>query len=470
MATSVAMPKQGNTVEECLLVHWLVKEGDAVAVGTPLCSIETDKAAFDVESPAEGVLLKIFRQAGELIPVLTSIAAIGNPGEDVSALAPDSVTMSSTASTDANIPMTPAPSGKPDAPSGTMIARAAPAANAPLSPRAKKLAESLAVNPSGLAGSGIGGRIIGADIQAAAEARGLLTPAARMAAEAGWVPSEATGLGGRVRLADMVAPIAQTASVSDGVARTMEENEAPPIEIPYRGIRKLIGDRMRDSLQRHAQLTLNRGVDASQLLSMRALFKESPQDLGLAKVTLNDLICWTVARTLPNFPEVNAIFDYNAEKTIQYRRVNLAVAVDTPRGLMVPVICDAHRMSLKTFSQTLARYADQAKKGSIDPDLLRGGTFTVTNLGALGIESFTPVLNSPQVAILGVCSITDRPIQEKDRSIRLAPTLGLSLTIDHQVVDGAPGARFLQGLAQAIGGIKDILAIQGVSREIVPQP
>ncbi|MHC4870359.1 MAG: 2-oxo acid dehydrogenase subunit E2 [Planctomycetota bacterium] len=228
------------------------------------------------------------------------------------------------------------------------------------------------------------------------------------------VAGPATGVGGRVRRRDLV-------EAGTGTFNFVEE---PPIEVPYKGIRKLIGDRMLASLQDHAQLTLNASADATSIMKFRKHIKSVAEDSGLPNITFNDMISAVVAWTLPEFPELNALFDKSSGKVVQYKQVNLAMAVDTERGLMVPVINNAHTMALSEISRSIADLAGQCRQGSIDPDLLSGGTFTITNLGSLGIESFTPVLNSPQVAILGVCSIEQKPVPDSEKGFRFQPTMG----------------------------------------------
>ncbi len=462
MAVSVQMPKQGNTVEECLLVEWKVKEGDKVKTGDVLCAIETDKASFDVESTATGTVLRLLASAGDLVPVLTDIVIIGEPGEKVDA-APAPVD---------NKPSSPEPEKVPAAPAAAQAprpapAQAAPAASAPqggakaeaaypVSPRARKMAEKFGFNVGDMAGTGVGGRVTSRDVQNLID-KGAVprpTPLAREAmAETGMMAGPGTGIGGMARARDLVA------GGKRAERRTFQE--VPPEVVPYKGIRKLIGDRMSQSLQEHAQLTLNSSADATAILALRKTLKENAETSGLPNISINDMICWVTAQTLPHFPEANAIFDRANASLTKYTQVNLGVAIDTPRGLMVPVIPDAHRLSLAEIAVTIRQYAEDCRKGSIQPDLLSGGTFTVTNLGSMGVESFTPILNSPQVAILGVNAIVDRAVKAPGGGIVLQPRLGLSLTIDHQVVDGAPGAKLLQAIAKGIENIGGSLALLG---------
>jgi pyruvate dehydrogenase E2 component (dihydrolipoamide acetyltransferase) len=226
--------------------------------------------------------------------------------------------------------------------------------------------------------------------------------------------------------------------------------------IPLKGVRKVIAERMLSSLQTTAQLTLNASADARAVLAYRQRLKNSPEALDLRQVTIDDLILFAVSRALPEYPELNALF---TEDTIsQYKNVHLGFAVDTPRGLMAPVIWNANALSLKGISQETKRLSSACREGNVSPDELNGGTFTVTNLGSLGIESFTPILNPPQVGILGVGNVNLKPI-EIEGNVKFIPHIGLSLTINHQVVDGAPAARFLQVLSQRLAEIDLLLAL-----------
>jgi len=222
------------------------------------------------------------------------------------------------------------------------------------------------------------------------------------------------------------------------------------------GVRKLIADRMLASLTTTAQLTLNASADARALQDFRSRFKESPDAMGLRGVTINDMVLFATSRALMQHQDLNAHFA--GDMLRQFSDVHLGFAVDTPRGLVVPVVRNASTLSLREISAEAARLAAACRDGRVMPDELVGGTFTVTNLGGLGVETFTPVLNPPQVGILGVGSIVTRAAQGADGSVSFIPQIGLSLTIDHQVVDGAPGARFLQTLSGLIARFDLLLA------------
>jgi pyruvate dehydrogenase E2 component (dihydrolipoamide acetyltransferase) len=279
-----------------------------------------------------------------------------------------------------------------------------------------------------------------------------MTAAARAAAAVGAsVPSAGTGLGGRVTLGDMAA-----APASVTVPTATITGEGAITETPIKGIRKLISDRMSQSLAETAQLTLNADAKAAAIEAYRARLKASDESLGLNKISINDLVLYAVARTLPRFPFMNAHKVGDTLKT--FERVHLGMAVDTPRGLMVPVIRNANLLSLAQISAEAKRLAAACQSGSITPDELSGSTFTVTNLGGLGINSFTPVLNFPEVGILGVCNIELKPVA-KDGDVKFESRIGFSLTINHQVIDGAPGAKFLKGLADTVANIDLWLAL-----------
>jgi len=440
MATPVLMPRLGQSVESCILVSWNVKKGDKVTQGQPVCSIETDKSSFDVESPAAGTVLELFFEEGEDIPVLTHIAAIGNPGEDVTALRPagaGDVPSSKSPVPDAPTPEASTRPGTLDVGHGTVSPVAAG-----VSPRARNAAAKHGVDASQLAGSGPGGRVIERDVQAAAAGAPKLSAAAKAAGAT--VGATGTGLGGMVLAADGGGRIAKPAVVT-----------AADETVAVKGIRKIIADRMKASLATTAQLTMTMSFDASVIQSYRARAKQHGEELGTPKVTINDLLCYAICRVLPKHRDLNAHF--LGDKVVKFGAVNLGVAVDTPRGLMVPVIRNAHAMAMGELSASIRSLADQCQKGSVSPDHLSGGTFTITNLGAAGVETFTPVLNVPEVAILGVGGIQLKPVKRGDR-VEFVEAITLSLTVDHQVVDGAPAARFLKDLCLALENVDLLLS------------
>lgn len=443
MAFVLIMPRQGNTVESCILEEWSVKEGDPVGAETTVCVVETDKATFEIPAGEGGTVLKLLWSAGDDVPVLEPIAVIGQPGEDwAGALekAGKPAAGAKAASEASDAPAAPA-AKEPAAPVSSPASRDGTGA---ASPRARNLAGKEGLSLEGIPGSGPEGRIIERDVQGALTGRPGATAAARAALAGGAdLPAQGSGIGGRVTLEDVSqvrVPIRPSAVTGEGTIT----------ETPVKGIRKLISDRMTQSLAESAQFTLNMDAGAAKLENYRARLKSSDESLGLSRISINDLILFAVSRALPRFPFMNAHKNGDILKT--FERVHLGMAVDTPKGLMVPVIRNADILSLTQISSEAKRLAAACQGGSVKPEELNGSTFTVTNLGSLGVRSFTPILNAPEVAILGVCNMELKPVS-KNGEITFESHIGFSLTINHQVVDGAPAARFLKALGETIADI-----------------
>lgn len=441
MATIVVMPQLGNSVESCIIVEWMIAEGDTVAVDQTLASIETDKSTMEVPSTAEGTVLKLLWEEGDEVPVKDPLIIVGEPGEDISGLVPGG----DAAPAEADAPAEQAAA----APEAAAPAFATERATGAVSPRARALAASNGVDASAIAeGSGPHGRVIERDVAAAIAAGPVLTSAARAA---GVSAAEGTGIGGRVSVADAgrTAEAAPAAAVATPAAAA--DFPGASTSAPLKGVRKVVAKRMMESLTSTAQLTLNTTANAAGILAMRKKVKNADEALGLNKITLNDLVCFAVSRTLLKYPVFNAHLEDGV--LTEFEQVHLGFACDTPRGLLVPVIRSAQALGLKAFSDEAKRLAGGAIEGSLSPEFLSGGTFTVSNIGSFGIETFTPVINLPQTAILGVGAITPRPAVAADGTIGVEQRLNLSLTIDHQVIDGADGARFLRDLVAAIENI-----------------
>ena len=427
MATIVVMPQLGNSVESCIIVEWMIAEGDTVAVDQTLASIETDKSTMEVPSTAEGTVLKLLWEEGDEVPVKDPLIIVGEPGEDISGLVP----------------------GGDAAPEAAAPAFATERATGAVSPRARALAASNGLDASSIAeGSGPHGRVIERDVAAAIAAGPTLTSAARAA---GVSAAEGTGIGGRVSVADAGRAPEAAPAAAVGAPAAAADFPGASTSAPLKGVRKVVAKRMMESLTSTAQLTLNTTANAAGILAMRKKVKNADGSLGLNKITLNDLVCFAVSRTLLKYPAFNAHLEDGV--LTEFEQVHLGFACDTPRGLLVPVIRSAQALGLKAFSDEAKRLAGGAIDGSLSPEFLSGGTFTVSNIGSFGIETFTPVINLPQTAILGVGAITPRPTVAADGSIGVEQRLNLSLTIDHQVIDGADGARFLRDLVTAIENI-----------------
>jgi pyruvate dehydrogenase E2 component (dihydrolipoamide acetyltransferase) len=414
VATAVEMPKLGNTVEECLLTAWRRHKGDAVAAGDVIADVETDKASFEITAPADGILLDTFFDEGALVPVFTPICAIGTAGESAEGLRPRGAAAA-------------APRGGPAAPVPAPVpapAQApAPAGQAALSPRARRFAREHALRSRPAAGSGPGGRVLEADLREAFYSQPRASAAAAEQMARGYVAAgPGSGIGGMIRLTDLQAQA-----------------------VPLTPVRQRIAERVRRSLGSTAQYTLNGSANAGGLLAVRRALKGNP---ATAAITISDLVVFCTIRALLQAPDLNAEFSDGMLR--RHAEIHLAFACDTGRGLLVPVVRDSQRLSLPGLSLRMRELSARAAQGTIAPDDLTGGTFTVSNLGSLGVESFTPVLNPPQVAILGVGAIQVKPVRKPDGNIEFVDAIGLSLTLDHQVIDGAPGARFLSLLASQI--------------------
>jgi pyruvate dehydrogenase E2 component (dihydrolipoamide acetyltransferase) len=458
MANQVLMPRQGNTVESCIILEWKKNEGDTIKEGEVLCEVETDKATFEVESETGGTVLKRFFEEGDDVPVLTPIAVIGEPGEDTSGLGPEGGTKETEKESEGQQPASTSDQAEPQRPPARTAKEPVkepvrtPSGKIAISPRAKHLAESKGIDYRTVAGTGPGGRIIERDIKYVLSGQESLTSAAVESIIASAMEAE----GGEGVPAGGAAPAAADTEGA-GYAGKPAEGAFPGRydDIPVKGVRKVIAAKMAESLSTTAQLTLTSSADATGLLAYRKKLKNSPSEFGVQDVTINDIVMFVVSRILPRFPDMNAHF--LGDTIREFDNVHLGFAVDTFKGLMVPVVRYANLLSLKEIAKEAKRLSTRCSESKIEADELTGGTFTVTNLGVLGVESFTPVLNPPEVGILGVCSVQLKPVM-RDDEVQHIPHIGLSLTFNHQGTDGAPAARFLKQLCYAIENIELILA------------
>lgn len=456
MAQQIVMPKQGNSVESCILVEWRKKVGEEISIGDILCSAETDKSTIDVESTAEGTVLSLLYAEGDEIPVMVPIAVVGEKGEQVDAALLGSVPAGTeekqAPSAPPSIPVEPQPLAQ---------ATATSYVGAKISPRARNLAAEQGIPAEALQPTGPKNRIIERDVR---NAMGQpLSPAAKAVALAGSVlpPMAGSGIGGRVLSSDLTSLKSDAATPVAAASAPVPQGTTAPFPgpvttIPVKGIRKVTAKRMMESMHGTCQLTLNAFADARAMKKLRSAFKASSEDLNLTGITLNDLVLFALSRTLPQFPAFNAHF--MGDSIVRFEQVHIGMATDTARGLLVPVIRNADTLTLSQISQEAKRLALKCKDGSATTDDLTGSTITVSNVGAFGIESFTPVLNKPEVAILGVGGISLKAVEGKGGEVEFIPHIGLSLTMDHQAVDGADAARFLKKLMDNIASIDILLA------------
>jgi pyruvate dehydrogenase E2 component (dihydrolipoamide acetyltransferase) len=405
MATPVEVPKLGNSVEECIIGRWLKHAGDTVAAGDAVAEIETDKTTFEVTAPVAGTLLATFFDEGAVVPVFTNFFVIGKAGESAEAFRPGGAAAPAAS---------PAAAPEPVAVAAAALA-ATPSVNggARMSPRARRFAEVNDFHPASVIGSGPGGRILEEDLRKLYEAGPRSAPAPARAA----TPAP--------------APVPAAKSASKGSR-----------------LRETVARRMRESLSTTAQYTMNTSADAAGLMVMRARLKASA---GSSFININHLVSFCAVRALLDVPALNAEFINGAIQ--EHAEIHLGFACDTPKGLMVPVVRNAHSLGLSGLASRMMELTARANQGSIGADDLTGATFTISNLGNLGIESFTPLLNPPQVAILGVNAIDLKAVRREGR-VEFIDAIGFSLTCDHQAIDGAPGARFLQVLKKKIEGVE----------------
>lgn len=484
MAHAILLPKQGQSVESCIITEFYVKAGDEVSEGTPLFAYETDKAAFDEEASADGVLLEWFFEEGDEVPVLTNVGVIGMKGESVEEFRPTGVDMEGVEdltgeevaavkdSDGAEAVAREAVPGVEVSPSTVGIEASTVTSQAPavsrqdperifISPRARNLAEKEGVEIETVEGSGPRGRIIESDIKKAVASKPRITPLAKkMIREEGFhVPP--TSSRQRVASGDLVADrkgsgeLAGAGTGESYVAGAGGVFAGPDSEIvPLTNIRKLIANAMHQSLQRSAQLTHHLGADARNILALRKKVKQAQSEGYAHNLTLNDMICFAVVKTLKAYPQANSHF--LGDSVRMYHKVHLGLAVDTERGLMVPAIRNADDLSIEGLSSQMKEIAEACRSGKVDPDLLspEAASFTVSNLGNYGVEMFTPVINLPQVAILGVNTILPRPKDLGDGVYGFVPHLGLSLTYDHQALDGGEATRFLKEIATNIENLE----------------
>ena len=466
MPVEITMPQLGLTMERGTVVEWLVGEGDEIAAGQEIFSVETDKAVVAVEAHQAGTLARILVPEDQEVPVGTVLAVEVAPGETLPAgWQPDQP---------AAAPPLPEPSRR-EAPATAQAAAPGPLA---ASWKARAMAREAGLDLRALVGGGPGARIVAADVEAALAASPVpevkagavdkATPvAANLAGALGLDLARVSGSGprGRITQKDVLATAAALlrAKTATPVAR---EGRAPQVigTTPLKGVRKIVSEGMAASAHSTARVTLMREVDVSELIHLREQFLAR----GMS-VAYNDLLIRICALALREHPAANARLGEG--KVEHLDRANVGLAVDTERGLLVPVVHDADRLAIPQIAAETARLVADARNGRIAPDDLSGGTFTITNLGMFGVETFTPVINLPECCILGVGAIVRKPVavdatpHRGSDSVAVRPRLALSLVFDHRVIDGAPAARFLDDIAQMIEAPMLLLASETWSEE-----
>ena len=401
MAYEILMPQLGLTMEEGTVSQWIKHEGDAVKAGDVVAEITTDKLTHELQSEHDGVLLKIVAPEGEDVPVKGVLAYIGEAGESITAA------------------QAAAPAAAESVPAAASPAAAAPTADGRrirISPLARKTAAKLGVTDfAAIVGSGTSGRITQKDILAAAEA---------------------------MKTAPAPAPLSvAAASASEPAAPKagLELMEGDTV-VKLSGMRKVVAERMLHSHTEIPPVTQNTKVDVTELMKFRKLLLA---ETG-RKYSVNDLILKATAKMLRQHPEI--LVSYDNGQMIQRAHVNIGMAVALEAGLIVPVIRDADRLGLDALADSAKDLASRAKGNKLLPDEYKGSTFSVSNLGMFGIETFTPIVNQPDAAILGVCAVQDELTLAEDGSVSKRQVMRLSFTYDHRLIDGATAAKFVMDL------------------------
>ena len=447
----VTLPQLGESVTEGTVTRWLKHVGDTVEADEPLLEVSTDKVDTEIPSPAAGVLLEIKVPEDETVEVGTALAVIGEPGSAAPAAqaAPPAAAPAEQAppAAPAEAPK-PAASPAPAAPPAPAQAAAAPAPTAPpaappssgpspyVTPLVRKLAAEHDVDLSTVTGTGVGGRIRKQDVLAAAEEAKKAAPAPAAPTAAAAAPAAAAQAPSRP------APAPATPSPLRGQTKKMSR------------LRQVIADRMVESLQVSAQLTTVVEVDMTPVAALRARAKADFEAREGVKLSFLPFMAKAALEALKVYPELNASIDAESKEVVYHDAEHLGVAVDTERGLLVPVIKDAGDLNIGGLARKIADLAERTRTNKITPDDLAGGTFTLTNTGSRGALFDTPIINQPQTGILGTGAIVKRPVVVPDGlgndSIAIRQMMFLALTYDHRLVDGADAARFLSAVKQRL--------------------
>jgi len=434
------VPKLGQTVEEVTFVTWLVEDGEKVSQGQGVMEVETDKAVFPVEANAKGYIHLGPYNAGDVIPVLTVVAIIGKQDDkfEVKGSAPAAAESELASEEKAIAEIAPSAETKSFESSDRVF----------VSPRARKLAAETSVDPTQVTPTGYEGiRVTERDVRDYLSQLPKVTPVAqRVAADAGvdLRGLVGSGPGGRIVKQDVTRAAQPTASTL--VAQPLPVSDVVE-RVPLKGVRGIIAERMAASVHTTARVTLMMEVDATEFVAARERIKARvSKDWGFAP-GYNDLLAKVVAVALRQFPYMNARLAPDAVEILSH--VNIGMAVDTERGLLVPVVKDADKKNLRQFGEDFRRMVDGARSGRSLPDDLSSGTFTITNLGMYDVDAFTPVINLPEAAILGVGRIAPKAVPHGNEIV-IRQMWTLSLVFDHRLVDGAPAARFLQMIKSLI--------------------
>ncbi|MCL5103533.1 MAG: 2-oxo acid dehydrogenase subunit E2 [Armatimonadetes bacterium] len=446
MATKMVMPLLGQTMEEGTIIKWFKKEGDAVKAGEPLLEVMTDKVNMEVEAPEGGTLRKILAQPDDIVPVKDPICIIGAADENIDALLGEAAPVgereapAEPAHPEVRPPVAAAPAAQQ-----TVVSAAAPEGRIFASPAAKRVARERGIDIAVLAGRGSGpnGRIVEKDVLDFAAAGPKATPlAGRMAADMGVAVAgvAGTGVGGKVTSEDITRAAAPAPSVP-----------AAPLAIgatiPYQGMRKAVGENVARSLQTSPHVTLVTEVDMTECIALRSQILEDIEKNYGVRISYTDIIAKAVARAILDKPIVNS--SLQGDQIVIHDRVNIGIATAIEGGLVVPVVKDVPSKTIPQISKEIKELSARARAGQGGGEDFKGGTFTISNLGIYGIQSFNPIITPGQSAILGVCAIVQKPVVI-DEDIEIRSMMNLCLSFDHRVMDGAPAAEYLARLKEIL--------------------
>lgn len=465
MAIEIIMPKLGVDMQEGEIIEWKKQEGDVVKEGEVLLEIMSDKTNMELEAEDSGVLIKIVRGNGEVVPVTEVIGYLGEAGETV-----DAGSTPAPAATEAPAPAEPAPVVAAPAPaSPTPAAVKRPAGEkVRATPAARKAARDLGIDLDLVPGTGANGRVHKDDVEAFKGAAPKATPlAARIAAGEGVDLASLTGTGvnGKITKEDVLAAIAPAAPAAVAEVSAPAKADQPAESLPegvevikMSAMRKAISRGMSNSYFTAPTFTLNYDIDMTNLMALRKQVLEPIMNKTGQKVTFTDLIGLAVVRTLmkPEHEYLNASLINDGQEIELHRYVNLGIAVGLDAGLIVPVIHGADKMSLSEFVVASKDVIKKTQAGKLKSAEMSGSTFSISNLGMFGVKSFNPIINQPNSAILGVCATEQKPVVI-DGEIKIRPIMGLCLTIDHRLVDGMNGAKFMVDLKNLLENPLELL-------------
>lgn len=426
MVREILMPKLGLTMVEGKITQWFIKEGEHVNVGDKLFEVETDKLTNEITADTEGILKNILVKEGETAEVKATIGIIGGDNDDISAILAKAGIDSNKLNDDIQIEETSVQKQDEHLESSYIKA----------TPYARKLAAERGIDLSKIAATGYEGVIVAKDVESAEtdEIKIKVTPTARKMAEDKGINLADIFTGTKIKKADILA-LEEKYSQNDEF-----ENEKAS------SMRKIIAQRMKNTWAGTPMVTFNMEADMTEMINLRERLKAVYARDGL-KLTYNHIIIKILSKLLVKYRYLNASFE--DDTIIYHNHVNVGIAVDVEKGLMVPNVKKADKMTLREIALQTEKLIEEARTSKLSPDSLTGGTFTITNLGMLGMESFTPIINKPEVAILGINKIAEKPVVI-NKEITIRPMMNLSLTTDHSLVDGALSAKFLKEIVDII--------------------